>query len=316
VGSLSYVRFRLDDDNWSTAKSSGQKTKTAAEAWAIKYLATGQVVLKENITFREFADNFFAYDGPYVQTQLNKGKSFGRRHAENQNAIISNYLIEEFGDLKLSKIDSEIIEEYTQELVVEGKAPSTINKILLALRVMLQQAYKKKYLQKLPIIEMLPNKYKERGILTVEEVKRLFASEWKDIRYYTINLLAATTGMRVGEIRALQRKSVFDGYLEVSVSWEKGHGLKGTKTGRSRYIPLPSKTFEALNKVMTLTPYTEPDDFIFYGRKREAPLDHRIIERTFYKALEDIGIDENQRKERSICFHSWRHRSEEVDICP
>lgn len=302
-----YVRFRLDDDSWSTAKSSGQKTKTAAEAWAIKYLSTGQVVLKEHITFREFADNFFAYDGAYVQAQLHKGKSFGHRHAENQNAIITNYLIDEFGDLKLSRIDSEMIEEFTQELVIKGKAPSTINKILLALRVILQHAYKKKYLQKLPVIEMLPNKYNERGILTIEEVKAFFAQEWKDHRYFTINLIAATTGMRMGEIRALQRKAVFDGYLEVSASWEKGYGLKGTKTGRNRYVPLTSQTQEALSLVMQITPYTEPDDFIFYGRNREAPLDHRIIERNFYQALQGIGITESIRKERRITFHSWRH---------
>ncbi|MDC7227925.1 MAG: hypothetical protein PQJ61_14255 [Spirochaetales bacterium] len=49
----------------------------------------------------------------------------------------------------------------------------------------------------------------------------------------------------MGEIRALQRKAVFDDYIEVSVSWEKGHGLKCTKTGRSRYIPIP--------KVQTIT---------------------------------------------------------------
>jgi integrase len=302
-----YVRFRLDDGSWSTAKSSGEKTKTAAEAWAIKYLSSGQIILKENVLFKDFADNFFDYQGAFVQSQLNRGRSFGRRHAENQNSIIKNYLVKEFGDVKLSKIDSTHIEEYTQELVVMGKSPSTINKILLALRVILQDAYKKKYLQKLPLIEMLPNQYKERGILSVEEVKAFFAQEWKDHRYYTINLLAATTGMRVGEIRALQRKSVCEGYLEVSASWEKGFGLKGTKTGRNRYIPLPQKTQEALAKAMEVSPFTDPDDFIFFGRKREAPLDHRIIERNFYDALIGIGITDDIRRERRICFHSWRH---------
>ena len=58
---------------------------------------------------------------------------------------------------------------------------------------------------------------------------------------------------------------------------------------------------------MEFSPYKEPDDFIFFGRKREAPLDQKIIERTFHEALKHIGISEEIRKERRICFHSWRH---------
>ncbi|MCF7953879.1 MAG: site-specific integrase [Spirochaetales bacterium] len=302
-----YARFRLDNGSWSTAKSTGQSTKTSAEAWAIKYLASGQVVLKENITFKEFAQGFFDYDGTYVQSQLFRGRSFGRRHAENQNAIINNYLIDEFGDLKLTRIHSDHIEEFAQGLSALGKSSSTINKILLALRTILQYAQKKKYIQQVPLIDMLPNKQKDRGILTIEEVKSFFSQEWNDPRYYAINLIAATTGMRMGEIRALKRKVVHNDYLEISVSWEKGYGLKGTKTGRSRNVPIPEKTYSAIQEVMALSPYREPDDLVFFGRKRAAPLDHRAIERSFHAALKNIGITDEIRKERRICFHSWRH---------
>ena len=58
---------------------------------------------------------------------------------------------------------------------------------------------------------------------------------------------------------------------------------------------------------MRITPYNEDEDFIFFGRKREIPLDHRIIERNFYEALKKIGISEEERTRRVICFHSWRH---------
>ncbi|MBI9108456.1 MAG: hypothetical protein JEZ04_17040 [Spirochaetales bacterium] len=60
----------------------------------------------------------------------------------------------------------------------------------------------------------------------MEEVQAFFARDWDDNRYFAINLIAATTGMRMGEIRALQLKSVFDDYIDVSVSWEKGAWFK------------------------------------------------------------------------------------------
>ena len=87
-----YVRFRLDDGRWSTAKSSGQTKKTTAEAWAIEYLKSGQIVSKENITFKEFSEGFFDWEGAYVQSLILRGWGIGRRHAENKNSTIKNHL--------------------------------------------------------------------------------------------------------------------------------------------------------------------------------------------------------------------------------
>jgi len=84
------------------AKSSGQSTKTAAEAWAIKYLASGQVASRENVKFGDFAKDFFAWDGPYVSSILMRGRQFGRSHATNNQALVDNYLIPVFGNTRLS----------------------------------------------------------------------------------------------------------------------------------------------------------------------------------------------------------------------
>jgi hypothetical protein len=82
--SVYYVRFRLDDGSFGTGKSTRQTTKTAAEAWAIKYLSSGQVVIRENITFEDFSQNFFAWDGHYIKSLLLRGRQIGRSHSANQ----------------------------------------------------------------------------------------------------------------------------------------------------------------------------------------------------------------------------------------
>jgi hypothetical protein len=38
--------------NFGTAKGMGQTAKTAAEAWAIKYVSSDQVITRENINFK------------------------------------------------------------------------------------------------------------------------------------------------------------------------------------------------------------------------------------------------------------------------
>ena len=302
-----YVRFRLDDGSWGVAKSSGQRTKTAAEAWAIDYLRSGQIVQKENQKFAQIAQGFFSPDGPYTAARARRGKQIGRGHAANQQSYIENYLNPAFGSLRVSRIDSDAVEEFTQELIGKGLSSSSINHILLALKIVLQYAYKKKLVARLPIIERVAHTQSERGILSIEEAKAFFALPWGDPRHYVINLIAATTGMRMGEIRGLQRKAVFANYLEVSTSWERGHGLKGTKSGRSRFVPLTERASTALADLMSKSPYTEPEDLVFYGRRRETPIDHKLIERALYAAYAQIGIDEQQRRERGLCFHSWRH---------
>ncbi|MFZ2781344.1 MAG: site-specific integrase [Rectinemataceae bacterium] len=302
-----YARFRLDDGSWSVAKASGQRTKTAAEAWAIDYLARGQVITKENITFKDFTKDYFAWDGPYIKSLLLRGKQIGQRHAANQQAYLENYLVKEFGELKPKQIDADRIQEYAVELRAQGLSASTVNHILNTLQIVLQGALRKKVIQALPEISTVGGVRTERGVLTLEEVKKFFAQSWKDERYLAINLIAATTGMRLGEILGLTRDAVKDGYLEVKASWERGKGLKGTKSGRPRLLPLVAKTKASLARVMETTTFTEPSDFVFPGRKRKAPLDHKIVQKRFSEALAGIDITEEIRRDRGLSFHSWRH---------
>ena len=302
-----YVHFRKEDGAFGTAKSTSQTTKTAGEAWAIKYLSSGQIVQKENLTFANFSKGFFEIGSDYRKHLTTKGKTITIRHAGNQQAIVNNHLLPVFGKLKLTKIDTKIIDAYTHNLIIQEKSSSTINHILGTFQIILKFADRFQLIQRLPIIDFIPNRSKERGILAIQEAQDFFSKPWSNVRYYAINLIAATTGMRMGEIRALKRSVIHKDYIEVNVSWEKGVGLKSTKTGINRNVPLPPQTNEVLQEVMNMSPYTEPNDLIFFGRKRENPLDHRAIQRNFYQALEKIGIDEDNRKERNIVFHSWRH---------
>jgi len=297
----------LDDGTFGTAKATGQTTKSAAESWAIDYLARGQVITKENITFKDFTKDFFDWKGPYVQALLLRGKQIGERHAENQQAYLDNYLIPQFGELKPKQIDADRIQEYAIELRSQGLSASTVNHIFTTLKIVLQGALRKKLVQSLPEISTVGGTKAERGILTLEEVKKFFSQEWTDERYLAINLIAATTGMRLGEILGLTRGAVKDGYLEVKASWERGKGLKETKTGRPRVVPLAAKVKESLARVMEISPYTMPTDFVFPGRKGNAPLDHKIVQKRYAEALDRIGISDESRRARSLTFHSWRH---------
>ncbi len=282
-------------------------TKTAAEAWAIDYLRQGQVVTRENITFCSFTRDFFSWEGQYVRSLQLRGRQIGQRHAANQQAYLGNYLVPAFGVDKLTRIDNERILELALDLKERGLSASTVNHILLTLRTILQYAQRKKYLQNVPDIDTVAGAKEERGVLTPEEARSFFSEEWKDVRFKAINMIAATTGMRLGEIMGLQRQSVHSGFLEVRTSWERGVGLKGTKTGRSRIAVLTPKTQTILEEVLCTNPWREPENLVFPGRQANVPLDHKTVQKDHASHLVAIGISAEERHKRNLSFHSWRH---------
>ena len=156
-------------------------------------------------------------------------------------------------------------------------------------------------------ISKLAEKPKEKRILTLDEVHDLFVDPdaWRDLKYYTANLLAASTGMRLGEVQGLQTRYVHDEYVAVMHSWGRKHGLQPPKGGKPREVPIPAKTSDYLRRVTE--PGADPESFVFYGVDPRTPLDHKTIAEALYEALKAIEIDEPKREARNITFHSWRH---------
>jgi integrase len=56
--------------------------------------------------------------------------------------------------------------------------------------------------------EYFSGKAKKRGVLTPQEAAELFAIPWKDERVKIGNMVAMTTGCRLGEIQALRKSDI------------------------------------------------------------------------------------------------------------
>lgn len=146
---------------------------------------------------------------------------------------------------------------------------------------------------------------KERGILSSKEVYNLLNPEnapayWQDRLVYLGNCLAAVTGMRKGEIMALRIEDVYADHIKISRSYDK-YGEKDTKTHKSREIPIPDKIYRMIVELA-------PDSgYIFSYDGGKTPFGTDTLTDALYHALNKMGIDEQQRKSRNICFHSWRH---------
>ncbi len=308
-----YVRFKLPGNRWSTAKSTGETTRGRAERWAYNYLSAGQVVRRENILFSEYARDFFSWDGSWATDKRATGKRIGPRHCNEREIVLRNNLFPTFGNIKLTDINRSLIKEFRNTMFTRGYAGSTINKALSTLKTILETAEEQSLIQYVPKIERASDRpEKHRGILTIEEVRRLFSLPWRDARAYTMNIMAASTGLRLGELQALTVKDVHleERYITVNRSWDRRTGTMNetTKTGRSRTIIIPENLCHQLQRLIAINPWDNGEKFIFFSNKSsDKPVSENIITGTLFSMMKQIGIDNKQRQERYITFHSWRH---------
>lgn len=156
---------------------------------------------------------------------------------------------------------------------------------------------------------------RERGILKLEQLRALFQGEalkkiWAgDLRHYACNLLAATTGLRMGECQGLQVQYVHPQFVRVVHSWHDTYGLSAPKWNSVRLVPIPGRTSAAIGQLTGLARWGEPEptDVVFWGQDRKTPLSKTALLRGFKRALKRIGITEEQRRAQNLLFHSYRH---------
>jgi integrase len=311
-----YARFRAEDGSLLPWQSTGQTSKTAARAWAAARLKKGEATTRQRFIFSRYAEGWWTEDHDYVQGRIARGHRLTATYLVVMRGHLENHLLPYFRDHKITQITPRQIERWLLALRRGKLSPSTINHALRCLKIMLKEAARQGVVARDPsaFITGLAERPAERGILTGWEIRALFdekrfAKVWAgDRKHFALNLTAASTGLRMGELQALAVGAVQPDYLSVTQSWERRTGLKeGTKTGAGRIVPLPKRTSAQLAALIESSPHQEPTDLVFYGADRHTPLSPRMILDGLYGALERIGITGEEREDRRITFHSHRH---------
>ncbi|MGA2765857.1 MAG: tyrosine-type recombinase/integrase [Spirochaetia bacterium] len=166
------------------------------------------------------------------------------------------------------------------------------------------------------------SKAARRGVLAEEEVERLFARPWFDERAWLRNALALSTGLRQGEVLAVQVRDIADDRLLVRHAWSNLDGLKAPKTGEERTVPLMLGLRAVLLDLARKNPHgVGPASFVFWSVDRaDRPMDAHGLLDPLKAALLRLTLTDDDAKDpekvkqaetywrsRRVCFHSWRH---------
>ena len=269
------------------------------------------------ISYAEYCLRFWDFDNSEYIAMRNYSKpnSIGREYANNMVYSLNKHIIPNIPKgLKLHQVTTSLLESLIRTLYEKGLASGSVQIIAYSFLLPLKEAERVGLIEKNPAKRMMKISRVEtiRGCLTHEELARLCKAleEHKcDIfpSYYLAILLGIVTGMRSGEIRALNVSDLvpsgLDGWTKINIvhSIAPFTGLKETKGKYDRAVLIPDSIATELmgnaNEEGLLLPSKQKGGYI------SAP----TLRSEFYALLQEIGIDNEEREKRNITFHSLRH---------
>lgn len=223
------------------------------------------------------------------------------RTKEAYQCDLKNHILPLLGNKGIGHISEESVGELIGALKAKGLGNRTINKVLIVLKTILNDAVRWKYLPQSPIHSYQELKVQERAdfFLSKMQIDQLLIAahneEIEDLLIVTLN-----TGMRLGEVLGLcwDRVNLNEGYLEVTRTLTR-HGLsETTKTNSKRTIYLNPVLRELFKKLW----HQQKNPKYVFSKSDGKPFDiNHMVQREFKEVLLKAKLPS------SVRFHDLRH---------
>lgn len=292
-----YYRTYSPDGRRSVAHSTGKANKTQARCYCAELLAKGQLYSPQGINFSAYAKGFFDNNSQWYKDKIQTGKDKTQPVALNTLRVYRNaldrYILPFFQKIKLADIRVSHIKKFRSELIEKGFSNSTITTATACLKIIISYAIADGYIIKNPFtsIQNMYENARKKNAFSEEELKIVFHNKWKSENRRLFSLIGATTGMRVSEILAIRKETLFDTYIEVKDQLYCD-GYSPVKDGEKRKVRICSQLFNLLSNAI------ESNNGIAFPESKVTYTSH------FYKATE---MTLKERQEKGLTFHSLRH---------
>lgn len=310
--------YRLADDPKRRKKTTGvigKRNRWQAEAYLRKLLAEQQEQKAEMLadpTFREYAKPFFIEGScPHIARLRKEQKSIGANHIKKSRKWLEDHIFTDpIADKLIAEIRRGDLFDFRGRLLnkLEGKR-NTVDKIMSTVKTIFLEAWNRDDIPSNPAYRVgLVHKKIHHGAFTAEEIQKLFPVDglgpWPDQETHAIFLLAATSGMRWGELRALTWRQIDlnDGTILVNRAYKAASNELGLpKWNKTRTTFLTPKAGTALR---TLRKKRQVG--LVFCDSRGRPHAYKWWNDGFHTAMVKAGFPQEARTERNLKPHSFR----------
>ena len=221
----------------------------------------------------------------YVKNNNKYSEIIGKKYT------LQTHLLPHFGNLYLEDISSITIEEYKNKKDKTHLSRKTINNHLTVLRKCLRTAYEWELLDKLPQVKLFKTPPQKFDFFTEKESNKLL--EQAEGMWYEMILVALKTGMRLGELIALDWSAIDFNVKTLTVRYSIVKNILGSpKNNKERHIPLTNEVISVLNR------RRKESGFVFTYRGKFLKKDY--CRNTIARLCKEAGL-------RRIGWHMLRH---------
>jgi integrase len=261
----------------------------------------------------DYLRRFWDYDqSPYIADKRSHGISLGRTYAKTSFERVNLYWVPHLQGKRTGEISRQSLKDFSVAIAKKHPklSPMTLRQIMLVGVTALRWAFANELIPADPTIGLTgySTKGKKRGVLTPQEAADLFKLEWKDKRSMLINLVAMTTGLRIGEILALKVENIGEEYLTIENSFSKLDGLKSTKTDEERVVPVIPVIRDAMLNLARFNPHG--NGYVFWGDKKDRTCGPYTPAAELKKMLFLLHAGENPLPEKKMEMEEyWKKRN-------
>lgn len=249
---------------------------------------------KKNITISQIAVEWL---------EVNQN-SFKRSTYQTYECIIGKYIVNSSLDnIHLEEVKLSQYVLFSEQLLNNGLAPKTVNDIILILNALLK--YASKYFNiEIVVAPYVKELQKEMRVLSISEQNLFEKYLYKDMDNFKFAaLISLYTGIRIGELCALQWKDINNGTIKI---YKTLHRLKDEKGKSTIFIDSP-KTFHSnrtipiplfLNTIIE-SKRSNSENYVIANESVKI-IEPRLMQIKFKRMTEECGLE-------NVTFHTLRH---------
>jgi integrase len=285
----------------------------------VEAAAAGKVPEKPDVLIRDIAKDMYIPDSAHVSRRQQLGKSIDHETLAESRRYIKR-IIGLWGDLKLEALSVDVVMPCLFGLDRSGKWKNRFLEILG--EVYTEASWYKCRVSK-PAFQRFAANSKKAYIFTTAELDRLFKPEnFISYQLYLFFLLCLSSGMRLGEVRAVRAKQIiFDRKVLIIDGLCRYDGTrtvynkKGTPDNpKFRLVFLPELTLGKMRDWINENDI-KPEDYCFTTSEGK-PIGREWAGIVFYRALQAAGFIPFPEKKKKAAWGEGRQKQTRVKLKP